>query len=75
MTKQELNRDIRRLSKMTGTEQEVRAEFLRLYRADDNFEYMNAESIRIMLQMNLRYRFIALHRFGLGIECNLPTVK
>ena len=43
-------------------------EFKRLYRADDTFEYMNRNSILIMIRLNLSMRAIELHRFGMGIE-------
>lgn len=76
MTAKELNRDIKRLGKLINTEKEYNEqllfahekEFKRLYNADREFKYMNAESIRIMLRINLRHRIIPLHQFGLDIE-------
>jgi hypothetical protein len=77
MTTSELNRDIKRLLKedrlYTDTSKEVhlenlRREFLRLERADRNFEYINRTSILIMLSLNLKHRFVALHTFGLFID-------
>lgn len=80
MTTQELNRDIKRLyasiKKLQGQpdkyysyiENEAKKEFMRLYRADDKFEYMSKESMKIMLRLNIRHRFNALHNFGIFIE-------
>jgi hypothetical protein len=82
MTKQELNRDVKRLLKKAkaitkglqnseyydAIEKEVKPEFFRLYRADTKFEYMNKESILIMLRLNLRHRFEPLHMFGIYID-------
>lgn len=74
MTKQELNRDIKRLAKQFGTEKEntpeFEKEFKRLYFADREFTYMNKDSVLIMLRINLRHRFIALHQFGINITIN-----
>lgn len=73
MTAQELNRDIKRLSKNhdSMSESDLQKEFKRLYYADSDFEYMNLNSVKMMLRLNLRYRFVALHHFGINI--NLPT--
>lgn len=79
MTKQELNRDIKRLLNTVANiakdehyhdniEKTVKPEFMRLYLADRDFTYMNLQSIKIMLRLNLRYRFEALHHFGLQIS-------
>ena len=74
MTKQELNRDVKRLSKLIGTDKEYTPEFekeyKRLYYADSTFDYFNLESVRIMLRMNARHRFIPFHQFGLMININ-----
>ncbi len=74
MTNAELNRDIKRLSKIenidSDKEEEFKTEFKRLYYADRDFTAMNKESIRMMIRLNLRYRIIAFHHFGLDI--NLP---
>lgn len=74
MTSAELNRDIKRLAKQFGTDGaeklEFEKEFKRLYYADDNFQYMNKQSVLIMLSINLRHRFIALHSFGINVSIN-----
>lgn len=49
-------------------EHEIRPEFKRLYFADQKFEIMNKSSILIMFRLNLKYRFIPFHAFGLEIE-------
>lgn len=66
MTKAELNRDIKRLPKIQD-EDKKRSEFIRLFNADRKIEYMNMTSLRIMLKMNLRHRYVGLHVFGLEI--------
>ena len=48
----------------------LKDEFTTLYHADKKFEYMNIKSIKIMLRLNLRYRFIPLHNFGSAISLN-----
>lgn len=76
MTAKELNRDIKRLhtsiekSDMQKIEvfKQHEKEFHRLYFADRKLEYWNLNSFKIMLRLNLRYRFIALHAFGLFVE-------
>jgi nitrate/nitrite-specific signal transduction histidine kinase len=76
MNAKELNRDIKRLytsiekADMQKTEvfKQHEKEFHRLYFADRELEYWNLQSFKIMLRLNLRYRFIALHAFGLHIE-------
>jgi len=83
MTKQELNRDIKRLKseiyRMSFDDQksyfdyidnQAKKEFTRLFWADKEFEYMNRTSILIMLRLNIRFRIIALQTFGLNIELN-----
>ena len=47
---------------------EAKEEFKRLYYADSSFNAMNKESVLMMLRMNLRHRFFALHTFGLMIN-------
>ena len=47
---------------------ERNTEFKRLYFADKEFEAMNKESIKIMFRLNLRYRIIPFHAFGLFIN-------
>lgn len=49
-------------------EGKFKPEFKRLYGADNEFKYMNAASIRIMLRLNVRHRVIPFHQFGLMIE-------
>lgn len=80
MTKNELNRDIKKLKSefyrigfwdLEYQEQQKPAlikEFKRLYDADRNFEYMNKDSILTMLRLNLTYRIIDLHLFGINID-------
>ena len=78
MTKQELNRDIKALyTKVKASEsypfkeefeKDAIREFRRLYHADREFVEMNLKSIKMMLKMNLRFRAIAFHQFGLSIE-------
>jgi hypothetical protein len=81
MEPSELNRDIKRLNsdikkKLTiggaeyydYIENVAKKEFNRIYRADDHFLYMNRKSILIMLRLNIRHRFVALHMFGIYIE-------
>lgn len=79
MTKQEYNRDVKRLHKavqrikntLTGqayfdaVDRDIKPEFLRLYRADSEFTYANKQSIITLLSINHRYRWIPLHSFGL----------
>jgi ABC-type branched-subunit amino acid transport system substrate-binding protein len=74
MTKQELNRDIKRLAKMKATDESGNLsdtfvkEYKRLYGADNEMTWLTAQSIRIMLHLNLRYRIIPLHLFGIYID-------
>ena len=79
MTTTQLNRDIAKLAKRSPNRtndkemQEFRDEFMRLYRADQKFEYMNAKSIRWMFRMNQRYCIEPFHTFGIFID--LPNGK
>lgn len=75
MTKAEINRDIKRLWKSFKpgliSEKDLepyRTEFIRLHRADKEFLKMNANSIRYMLRINHRYRWVQLHLFGAHID-------
>jgi hypothetical protein len=79
MTVRELNRDINRLNERIKKEDgkptkenfiqnEARKEFFRLYRADYKMEDLNAKSIKILLRLNLLYRFEPLHMFGIYVE-------
>lgn len=84
MTKNQLNSDVKKLAKNIAKaranfeadqdkyfkyiDQDARKEYLRLFDADSTFEYMGKLSILIMLRLNLRHRFIELHRFGSHIN-------
>lgn len=73
MTKQELNKDIKRFKKVFDSMEpvdldEAGKEFRRLYGADKKFEYMTKANILFMLRINLRYVFVELHHFGLMIQ-------
>lgn len=46
----------------------AKPEFIRLLNADNSFKSLTAESIRILLRLNLSHRFVAFHTFGLYIE-------
>jgi len=77
MTKQELNRDIKRLRKCYldnwsaaiehrnyEFENYVFTEFARLHRAAANFEYMNKESILTLLKINSDLNILEAVTFG-----------
>jgi len=73
MTKQELNRDIKRFKKVFDSMEplelsEAQAEFIRLYYADRKFEYMSKANVLFMLRINLRFVFVPLHHFGNKIK-------
>jgi hypothetical protein len=83
MTNNELNRGIKRLlnevkkldtSVNNGDEyffkvaNVIKPEFIRLYYADTNFSAMNINSIKIMIRLNLSFRFIPFHQFGINID-------
>ena len=75
MTPRELNKDIKSLKDKCvrnypsqSEEEDVKKEFLRLYLADRKFEYMNKQSVLIMFRLNLRFRFVGLHTFGLHLN-------
>lgn len=79
MTKQELNRDIKRLynniEKAKNTplffeyiEKQAKKEFTRLLYASDDFSALSKKSVLILYRLNLRHRFIPLHTFGLNIK-------
>lgn len=77
MTKQELNRDIKRfkskIEKMKLSENrnewfqfidnEAKQEFKRLFYADTSLQSMSKQNIIIMLGLNVSHRFIPLHNF------------
>jgi len=46
----------------------AKGEFIRLMHADKSLESLTAESLRILLKLNLSHRFIPLHTFGIFIE-------
>ena len=48
-------------------EQYINKEIKRLYYADDTFEVLNKQSILTLLRLNLRYRPIPLHCFGIKL--------
>ena len=80
MTTKELNRDIKRLGNKVSKcnlkgddffdfiENEVKLEFKRLYWADTKCEYMNFASLRVMMILNRKHRFIAFHTFFIYAE-------
>lgn len=80
MTKQELNRDIKRLANyakhiedrgvanLEVEEARIKKELSRLYYADDKFEAVTLANLRRLLRLNLRWRAIPLHLFGVRIE-------
>ena len=83
MTKQELNRDIKRLWNLhislnslepeqyyKEVEERVKPEFKRLYGVDREFKYLNKQSIIILMSINLTHRFVELHSFGLMAVVN-----
>ncbi len=49
-------------------EDKAKPEFLRLYRADQEFTAINLQSIKIMLRLNVRFRIVPFHQFGLMIK-------
>lgn len=46
----------------------AKPEFERIVGADPSFKSFNADSLRILLRLNLSHRFIPFHQFGLYIE-------
>lgn len=81
MTNYELNLSIARLAKRvqkldrlnttSEQEEEIKAELRRLYRVDDTFTSLSKNSVLRLLRLNLRFREIPLHNFGLMIPDNL----
>ena len=47
---------------------QAKNKFIELYNSDPKFEFMNKENILIMIRLNLKFRFIPLHLFGINIE-------
>jgi len=77
MTKQELNRDVKRLwnnhlkcDNYDQIEKTVIPEFKRLYGADKDFKYLNRDNILRIMVLNRKYNIIPFHRFGLMIDEN-----
>ncbi len=77
MTIQDLNRDIKRLKRDvqkqalhndSATGERYEKEFKRLYGADTEMKSINRESILTLLRLNLRYRWVPFHSFGIMIE-------
>lgn len=74
MTTSELNRDIKRLAKMDKRDKDgdlipaIENEFRRLYSADIKLEYMNRTNIIIMFRLNLLYRIVPFHQFGIQVD-------
>lgn len=81
MTTTELNRDVKRLLKtfqkidnnnledyFKVVDEQIKPEFLRLYRADDTLESFNKTSLLIMIRLNNKFRFVPLHQFGIYIN-------
>ena len=83
MTTKELNNKIRKLynevSKLQSEQTnldvffsiidtEIKPKYTTLYYADDSFKSLTKESILILIKLNLRYRFISFHQFGLNIN-------
>lgn len=76
----QINKDVKNLVKMIKALRkanpnayftpEIEKEFKRIYNLDRTFEYMNKTSVLIMFRLNQRYRFEALHTFG--IFYNIP---
>ena len=74
MTTKELNNRISQMYEKQNKEidfcysTDFEKEFLSLYNSDAKFEQMSKRSILIMLRLNIRYRFVALHNFGIFIN-------
>ena len=46
----------------------AKKEFIRLYNADNTLNSLTKDSILLMLSMNIKFRFVSLHTFGLMIN-------
>ena len=74
MTKKDLNLKVSRLyrvySKAESIEdrESLKKEFVKLYRVDKSFEYINHKNLLRMLEMNLRLLAVPFHQFGLFID-------
>ena len=49
-------------------ERKGKEKFMELYNSDPSFEKINKESIRIMLYLNIKHRYVRLHNFGSQIN-------
>ena len=54
--------------KKYDTKEVFMKEFEELYRADNQFKLCDKDSLLILLRLNIRYRFVHLHQFGLFID-------
>ncbi len=74
MTTKELNDKIAALAirerdpHMLDYIEQFKDDYRLLYYSDDQFIQMNKKSVLIMLRLNVRYRIIAFHNFGLFIN-------
>lgn len=78
MTKKELNSDCRRLildfkkgkqyNKDHSINEDFKNEFMRIYYADSNFEYLTEKNALKLMRINLCLRLISLHFFGISYE-------
>jgi hypothetical protein len=81
MTNQEYNRDVKRLGKAVNklggssdteywrkVEEEIKKEWTRLYNVDHKFEIATKNTVLTLMRINLRFRFIPLHSFGIMVE-------
>jgi hypothetical protein len=48
-------------------DEKVKPAFLKIYNADTTMAALNADSMRIMLRLNVRFRIVPFHQFGLFI--------
>lgn len=77
-TIKEINRDAKRLNSLVKTfqgrsvdeetEKWIKKEISRLYGCDRGLQDVNQTTVLILLRLNLRFRAIELHQFGLWIE-------
>jgi hypothetical protein len=82
MTKQELNRDIKRLFRnwriasdgiateeyFSEVEPKMKKEFQRLYFADSEFKYISRDNILRLVILNRRHRVIPFHQFATQVN-------
>ena len=75
MTNRELNRDVKRLIRHHEGMQAVDVinEIRRLYFADNGFTALNRKNILRLLHLNLIYRAVELHKFGVQIDLDQLT--